>query len=135
MFIRDALDRVSEVDKQNYTKAEVKALLSKISPEKEFHSLEKLRLGDIFIYTVVGGKRRPWVVLWARKGLVGAISMTHSGDLPGQFQSQCRFYPTNYLGPTLTVVEEQRVLDTVVTPYSNKKHLFHIRKEIQKVWK
>jgi hypothetical protein len=126
--------RVDESTQQSYSKSDVKQILGNITPGYILYSPDKLLFGDVFRYKLVGGKVRPWVTLWVRKGLVGAATLTHDENLVGSFPCECRFYKGSYIGPTLTVIEVGRVIEASIAPYSNKKHLREVFKEIRKRW-
>lgn len=130
----DTISKVVDSDKGSYTKGEVKHILNNINPQYIYHSLDKLRTGDVFMHKVTGGKVRPWVVMFSRKGMVGAITLTHHEELPFSYPSKCRFYSDNVLGPTLSLFEECRILDCCMAPYSNKKHLQEVKKDILGIW-
>lgn len=102
--------------------------------ERDLIKVDQMQEGDTFWYTVVGGKRRPWVTLWVRKGLVGAASLTHT-EMEGGWPCQDRMWGKGcYIGPTLIVAEEDRVKDSIYYPYSNKKHLREIKQKIKGIW-
>lgn len=103
-------------------------------PDRDLIKIDKLRVGDTFFYTLVGGKRRPWVVLWVRKGIVGAASLTHT-QMVGGYPCQDRMWGKGcYIGPTLITVEEARVKGSVYFPYTNLKHLKEVKDNIKKQW-
>lgn len=131
--------RVSEIlnriDEPEVTKKTVEVWLKTVDPERDLRKVENLRIGDTFFYTVVGGKRRPWVVLWVRKGTVGAASLTHT-NMAGAWACQDRMWGEGcYIGPTLITVEEDRVKGSVYFPYTNLKHLREVKDHISKMWK
>ena len=134
MEVKDAISRLMSTDKGSYNRGEVKQILDSITPDKMLASVPSLKVGDVFYYRVVGGKSRPWAALWVRRGLVGAATITHSENLPMSHKSQCRFYLDSYIGPTITVIDQERVLDAVTIPYSNKKHLKEVKESIKSLW-
>lgn len=116
------------------TKAILLSWLQDVSPERDLIKVDKMQEGDTFWYTVVGGKRRPWVTLWVRKGLVGAASLTHT-EMEGGWPCQARMWGEGcYIGPTLITVEEDRVKDSIYFPYQNRKHLKEIKMKIKGIW-
>jgi len=130
----------SKMRKPEVTKGDLVSWLESCSPERDLIKLDSLRMGDTFWYTVVGGKRRPWVTLWVRVDkqtgtrMVGAASLTHT-DMEGGWECKDRMWNKGcYIGPTLITVEEQRVKDSVYFPYTNLKHLTEIKQNIKKVW-
>lgn len=122
------------INEEGVTKATVESWLKTVDPERDLIKLDNLRMGDTFWYTVVGGKRRPWVTLWVRKGIVGAASLTHT-DMEGGWPCEDRMWNKGcYIGPTLITVEEDRVKGSVYFPYTNLKHLQTIKSNIKKIW-
>lgn len=127
------VERVSGSSKESYTKGEVKQLLDSIQPEYHLYSVPKVKVGYVFSYRLVGGKSRPWVALWVRKGFVGCATLTHS-NLPHGYKSECPFYSDSFIGPTITVLPEERLLDCQMAPYTSKKHLSEVKQKIRELW-
>lgn len=134
MKVSAFIEQLEGLQDANISRRHVINVLNTVDPERDLVTVDKLRAGDTFFYKVTGGKSRPWLVLFVRKGLVGAASLTHS-ELTGGYKAQCRFWQGNYIGPTLTIVEEEKVKTSVYYPYTNKNHLKEIRDNIRKVWK
>jgi hypothetical protein len=128
----EIIDRLEERKDANVSKREMINLLQGITPN--LITVDKVQTGDTFYYKVVGGKVRPWVVLWVRKGVVGAATITHS-DMPFGYACQCRFWVGSFIGPTVTLLDESFIKDKIYLPYTNKKHLTEVRNSIRKVWK
>lgn len=133
MKISDIITRLEDWKDANVAKREVLGWLRTIDPERDLIRVEKLRVGDTFWHTVVGGKRRPWVVLWVRKGVVGAASLTHA-DMEHGWACQDRLWRGCYIGPTLIIVNEEGVKNYCYYPYTNVKHLAQIKQEIKRKW-
>ena len=131
----DTLAKIEESSQDTYRKGEVKVLLNNLNPQYIYYSVDKLYIGDVFMHKIVGGKVRPWVVMFNRRGLVGAATLTHDLNLAYSYKSECRFYKDSVIGPTLALFEEDRVLDCCLAPYTNKKHLSEVRKSLLGIWK
>lgn len=132
------LDDVKELAKKELENSPEKRgcvshYLSQVTPQRDLLSVDKLRVGDTFFHKVTGGKSRPWLVLWVKKGFVGCASLTHS-NLGAGYEAECRFWKGSYIGPTLTIIPVERVLDAVYFPYTNLKHLKWVRGEIARKW-
>lgn len=136
---------MAEVDlaaKANYTKGEVKVILNNItqtadaipalteaedagscrSPAK----VARLYRGDVFIHKTVGGKVRPWIVLRVDSDQAVAVGMSSGNHFPNAMASQCRLWPDNWIGATITTVELDRACAEVTRPYTNMRHLAEI---------
>lgn len=131
------LEDVKELVKKEVpesSRGQVNHYLNLVSIQRDLLSVDKLKVGDTFFYKVAGGKSRPWVVLWVRKGLVGAATLTHHTTLANSHSTECRFWKDNVIGPTISVFEEERCLDAVYYPYTNLKHLKEVRQKISEMW-
>jgi len=131
----DTLKKLEDSSQDTYRKGEVKTLLNNLNPQYIYYSLDKLRVGDVFMYKLVGGKIRPWVVMFNKKGMVGAATLTHDITLPNSYKSECRFYKDSIIGPTLSIFEEERLLDCCLAPYTNKKHLSEVKRSLISLWR
>jgi len=128
----EIIKRLEERQDANVSKREMINLLQGVTPN--LFTVDKVQVGDTFYYKVAGGKIRPWVVLWVRKGAVGAATITHS-DMAFGYACQCRFWVGSFIGPTVTILEESFIKDKIYLPYTNKKHLTEVRNSIKKTWK
>ena len=131
MKITEIINRLENT--QTLHRKEVIGWLKDVSPERDLMSVDKMKVGDTFFHKLVGGKSRPWVTLWVKKGYIGAATLTHS-ELPHGYKCEDRFWGGSFIGPTLCIFEVERVQDAVYYPYTNLKHLKTVRDSIKKMW-
>lgn len=133
------MQEVDGVSKSNYTKGEVKTILNNIAqtcgesvatPEAEGcrapAEITSIRRGDVFIAKMVGGKVRPWIVLRVSDGIITAVAMSSGDKAPNMIRSQCRLWPGNWIGTTVSLFDASHARQEVTRPYTNAKHLREI---------
>lgn len=131
------LDSVKELAKNDLPQDKLKTVnhyLSLVTPERDLLSVDKVKVGDTYFHKVVGGKNRPWVVLWVRKGWVGAATLTHHTEIEGGIPCECRFWEGSSIGPCLDMRPVEAIKDSIYYPYTNLKHLKEVRETFFKIW-
>ena len=129
--LRDLMNAVESNPKGSYSKGEVKTILNSVSGT-DFGSIEvdHLKRGDVFSATMVGGKRRPWLTLSVRGGMVVAVAITSATDIPGARPARCRYWPGSYVGSTVSVFDHDFARKSFIRPYSNAADIREIEAEL-----
>lgn len=121
MLLKKIIDQIKEGDSPHVLRKEVLHLLNNFT-EGSAIEVPSIQRGDVFWYTLVGGKQRPWVALSCRDGLVAAMTITSEGPAPRMVKCECRFWQ-GYLSPAMMLVEEEHARKYVAHPYTNLDHL------------
>ncbi len=131
---------VEDAKKPSYAKGEVKTVLNSIAQAGKLETLDgtcrapvalkTLRRGDVFIAKVVGGKVRPWITLNVGSEIITAVSMSSGDSAPGMKKSQCRFWPSSWVGSTISAFDMEFASKEVTRPYTNLVHLDEIEASI-----
>jgi len=138
------MGEIDAASKQQYTRGEVKMILHAIAARQDADAtldeyrttcraataVQDLRYGDVFIFKLVGGKVRPWVVLSVSTETVIAVGMSSGDYAPAMVPSQCRLWPGCFIGNTVSVFERAAATQEVTRPYTNLRHLDQVRSDI-----
>jgi hypothetical protein len=132
---REMMRGIDENPRANYTAGDVKSMLNRfagfgeaVSSCREPVAVVDLRRGDVFIHKLVGGKVRPWIVLRVSGEFVSAVAMSKSGSARGMIPSQCRLWPDQFIGVTLSAIPFDEAVQEVTRPYTNLPHLGEIER-------
>lgn len=129
--VRTVMDAVSDNPKATYTKGDVKTILNQISGTASGTiEVDRLRRGDVFSATLVGGKRRPWLTLSNRRGVVVAVAMSSAEHGPEFRESKCRYWPGSWIGGTVSTFNDHYARKEFMRTYSNHKHLAEVERDL-----
>lgn len=128
---------MSELDakqKTSFTRGEVKSILNSIYMLPAISdvgcrapaAVEGLQRGDVFIYSNMGGKVRPWIALRVIGDAVSACPISSGDSAPCMIKAQCRLWPGAWIGPTIALFKVENALREVTRPYTNLAHLKEI---------
>lgn len=135
MATRDVLHSlIAENVKANYSKAEVLKLIKSVELEHEVVEVEEIRRGDVFWHKLVGGKRRPWIVLSVKSDIVLAVALSTGDSAPRMVQAKCRFWAGRWVGTTTTLVTADLAKQSVTRPYTDREHLREIEAHIAELY-
>lgn len=141
-----AAEFFSEVEKnsrKSYSAGDVKQMLNIIkqapTPDVEITETAEtaetdVRHADVFWSPMAGGKNRPWIALSVRDNLVVAVAMTSYNSVVGAVPSECRLWPSVYIGTTVSVFPQEIARKNVTRPYTNKAHLREVTKAISSIY-
>jgi len=132
---------IGDGSQKSYTKGEVKHHLNNIAALKQDPpsvdtgcraptKVGELRRGDVFIATAIGGKVRPWIVLFVDDGFVSAVSLSTGDSAPNMTKSQCRYWARNWIGSTIAQFTLDHATQEVTRPYTNLVHLSEVQGQL-----
>lgn len=136
---RRLIDEIKEGEKVQFSRGEVNAILNAIAmrPETDGASgcrapttVKELRRGDVFIGAMIGGKVRPWIALRVTDHAVTAVCMSSGDSAPNMIQSKCRYWPSNWIGSTVSQFAPDAAKREVMRPYTNAAHLNEVEKAL-----
>lgn len=140
---RRLMKEVDSASLQNYSKGEVKTILNSIAQCSDIPAVDDAALGcrapakvatlmrgDVFIATLVGGKVRPWVVLAVDGDFVSAVALSSGESAPGMIKSKCRYWPSSWIGCTVSAFSLEMATREVTRPYTNLRHLAEVERTI-----
>lgn len=129
---RRLMSEIDAANKSTYQRGEVKTILNHFTSKavsaveegcRSTASVPDLRRGDVFIAKMVGGKLRPWIVLKVEAEIVVALCMTSGESAPACQPSECRLWPSSWLGSTISAFPHSAACAEVTRPYTNLAHL------------
>lgn len=132
---------VDENEKKTYSKGEVRHFLNEIQKMRLAESstgveVQKIKRGDVFMGSMVGGKLRPWVVLHVLEHSVSALAMSGNGEsAPQARKSQCRYWPASFLGFTISLFPKNTAMASVTRPYTARAHLTSVERDLVSLMK
>lgn len=136
----DFLSEVEKNSRKSYSAGDVKQMLNiiKQAPTPDVETTETaetdVRYADVFWSPMAGGKNRPWIALSVRDNLVVAVAMTSYNSVVGAVPSECRLWPSAYIGTTVSVFPQGIARKNVTRPYTNKAHLREVTKAISRIY-
>lgn len=129
---RRLIDEIKAGGKAKFERHEVNKILNQIAMRPDTDgangcrapaTVKELRRGDVFIGAMVGGKVRPWITLRVTDHAVTAVSMSSGDSAPNMIQSKCRYWPSNWIGSTVSQFAPDAAKREVMRPYTNAAHL------------
>lgn len=144
-FARRMMEHLREKGKDSYAKGDIISMMNEISTAPDYETpdpydtcrgpfvAKELRRGDVFISTFAGGKVRPWVTLTVQREVVTALAMSSGDKIPNMVKSQCRFWPSSWIAPTVSQWPLEIALQQVTRPYTNLEHLGEIEQHVGNV--
>lgn len=136
---RRLIDEIKAAKKTTFDRREVNEILNQIAHRPDIGgdtgcraptTVKELRRGDVFIGAMVGGKVRPWIALRVRDHAVTAVCMSSGDRAPNMTQSKCRYWPSNWIGSTVSQFTPDAAKREVMRPYTNAAHLNEVEKAL-----
>ena len=138
------MEELTNATKTSYSRGEVKTILNQfVAAQFRIDHIEerdvscrgtakvtRVQRGDVFIAKAIGGKPRPWIALKVIGDVVTALPISSGDSVPNMIKSQCRLWPSNWIGSTISQFRMDIATAEVSRPYTNIKHLREVEQQI-----